>query len=222
MYSAVIFDCDGVLVDSEVLAQEIEMDVLGRLGLHYERREFNVRFMGTSEAVWWDYLQADCLARLGRPLELEVRETINQRIRAAFRARLSAVAGAHEAVRALRVLKAVASSSSSKALRIKLTQVGLWDDFAPHVYSADHVVHPKPAPDLFLYAATELGVAPDACLVIEDSVNGVRAAAAAGMRVWGFLGGAHHDHESGARLTGSGAERIVPDWTAAAALFRSW
>ena len=79
--------------------------------------------------------------------------------------------------------------------------------------------HAKPAPDLFLYAAAALGMAPEHCLVIEDSVNGVLAARAAGMRVWGFLGGGHMDAAAGARLVGAGAERLVTDWREAKALF---
>jgi HAD superfamily hydrolase (TIGR01509 family) len=217
---AIIFDCDGVLVDSEVIAQEVEMSMLGEIGLHYNRREFNVRFMGTSEAAFWESLEADGLARLGRSITAELRAPLNARIRVAFRERLAAVPGAREAVSSVRQLKAVASSSSSRALRVKLKRVGLWDQFAPHVYSADHVTHAKPAPDLFLYSAAMLNVPVDECLVIEDSMNGVRAALAAGMRAWGFLGGSHHDEDSGARLIDAGAERIVDDWPAAALLFQ--
>jgi beta-phosphoglucomutase-like phosphatase (HAD superfamily) len=116
------------------------------------------------------------------------------------------------------LLKAVASSSTREGLERKLRQVGLWEHFAPHVYSADHVVHAKPAPDLFLHTAEALGVAPDECLVLEDSVNGVIAARAAGMRVWGFLGGGHSHDRLGARLTAAGAERLVQDWPEAAQL----
>jgi HAD superfamily hydrolase (TIGR01509 family) len=221
MISAILFDCDGVLVDSEVLAQEVEIDVLRGIGLDYDRREFNVRFMGTSEAAFWEALEADGLARLGRSITAELREPMRLRIREVFRERLREVPGAGAAVRSVRHAKAVASSSTSRALRLKLGMVALWDDFAPHVYSADHVACPKPAPDLFLHAAANLDVPPADCLVIEDSINGVRAACAAGMRAWGFLGGGHHDDDSGARLLEAGAERIVPDWDTAAALFQT-
>jgi len=101
--------------------------------------------------------------------------------------------------------------------------VGLWPHFEPHVYSADHVVNAKPAPDLFLHAAERLGVPSGECLVLEDSVNGVTAARAAGMRVWGFLGGGHvHGRQfrdkMGERLTMAGAERLVRDWPEAGRL----
>jgi beta-phosphoglucomutase-like phosphatase (HAD superfamily) len=96
--------------------------------------------------------------------------------------------------------------------------VGLWSHFEPHVYSADHVAKAKPAPDLFLHAAEKLGVQPAECLVLEDSVNGVIAGRAAGMRVWGFLGGGHAHDRLGARLTAAGAERLARDWPEAARL----
>jgi beta-phosphoglucomutase-like phosphatase (HAD superfamily) len=104
-------------------------------------------------------------------------------------------------------------------LEVKLKLVGHWDQFAPHVYSAEHVTHAKPAPDLFLHAAQELGVAPEQCLVLEDSINGVTAARAAGMRVWGFMGGGHMTDEIGDRLLSAGAERLIGSWDEAASLF---
>ncbi len=218
---AILFDCDGVLVDSEVLAQEIEMDVLAAIGLHYDRREFNARFTGTSTAAFWEALEADGWARLGRSIAAEVRRPMRERMRAVFRERLAEVPGALAAVATVTQLKAVVSSSTSRALRIKLEHVGHWSHFVPHVYSADHVKLPKPAPDLYLHAAAELDVAPADCLVIEDSVNGVRAACAANMRVWGFMGGGHHDEESAERLARAGAERLVANWQDAAGLLRS-
>jgi beta-phosphoglucomutase-like phosphatase (HAD superfamily) len=112
----------------------------------------------------------------------------------------------------------VASSSTKEGLERKLRQVGLWSHFEPHVYSADHVANAKPAPDLFLHAAEKLGVRPDECLVLEDSVNGVVAGRAAGMRVWGFLGGGHVHDRLGERLIAAGAERLVKDWPEAARL----
>src|SRR5207248_156325 len=133
-------------------------------------------------------------------------------------ARLTEVSGAGAAVAGMPLLKAVASSSTKEGLERKLRQVGLWQYFEPHVYSADHVQNAKPAPDLFLHAAERLGVAPKQCLVLEDSVHGVTAARAAGMRVWGFLGGGHVHDRHGVRLTAAGAERLVQDWPQAAQL----
>ncbi|HWY63688.1 MAG TPA: HAD-IA family hydrolase, partial [Rhizomicrobium sp.] len=147
-----------------------------------------------------------------------IRGELATRLRQTMIARLTEVPGAGAAVAATPLLKAVASSSTKEGLERKLRQVGLWSHFEPHVYSADHVVHAKPAPDLFLHAAEKLGVRPDDCLVLEDSVNGVVAARAAGMRVWGFLGGGHAHDRLGERLTAAGAERLVKDWPEAVAL----
>jgi HAD superfamily hydrolase (TIGR01509 family) len=219
MIRAVIFDCDGVLVDSEVIAHEVEMLTLGEIGLTYDSHDFKARFMGMSDKAFHAALEADGQARLGRSIIEEIRPRMKARFVEAMEMRLAAVADVHEAVDAVRGAKAVASSSTTKGLEKKLRLTGLWDRFAPHVYSAEHVEHAKPAPDLFLLAARELSVAPSQCLVIEDSVNGVKAAHAAGMRVWGFMGGGHMDEHSRKRLVDARAERIVENWKEAAGLF---
>ncbi|HTP77644.1 MAG TPA: HAD family phosphatase [Rhizomicrobium sp.] len=212
MISAVIFDCDGVLVDSEILAHEIETEVLGAIGLHYDRHEFTARFMGMSDQAFFAALEADGIARLGRSIVEEIRTPINEGMRKAVAERLAEVPGALRAVSSIRHAKAVASSSTTRGLGVKLRKTGLWDHFAPHIYSAEHVAHAKPAPDLFLHAAAALKADPRTCLVIEDSVNGVIAGCAAGMRVWGFGGGGHMTAPMTERLRAAGAERIVADW----------
>ena len=217
--AAVIFDCDGVLVNSEEIAQDVEMAMLAELGLEYDRREYMTRFMGTGEDAWWRGLETDAMARLGRSIRGEFEARLNVRMRAELKARLAEIPGAAVAVSRVHQLRAVASSSGTRSLRRKLKAVGHWSLFAPHVYSADDVALPKPAPDLFLHAAARLGIDAAQCVVIEDSINGVRAGLAAGMRVWGFIGGRHHSHDSGADLIQAGAERVVADWTEAAALF---
>ncbi len=219
MIRGVIFDCDGVLVDSETIAVEAETALLAAHGLDYRRGEFIARFMGMSDKAFYAALAQDSHARLGCGLPEDFRARVDARKHALNEEKLAAIAGVHAAVAALALPKAVASSSETAQLSYKLRKTGLWDLFAPHVYSADHVTHAKPAPDLFLYAASALGIAPAHCLVIEDSVNGVLAARAAGMEVWGFLGGGHMDEAAGTRLTSAGAERLVADWREAAALF---
>jgi HAD superfamily hydrolase (TIGR01509 family) len=221
MVEAVIFDCDGVLVDSEILAHEVELRVLAEFGLHYDVHEFKARFMGMSDRAFHAALEEDGQARLGRSIIDELAPRLAAGYAGAMDTRLAAVPGAHEAVRAVGCAKAVASSSIAAGLERKLRKVGLWDDFAPHIYSAEHVEHAKPAPDLFLYAAANINVVPEDCLVIEDSVNGVRAARAAGMRVWGLMAGAHMDEPSRQRLVAAEAERIVEDWAEAAVLFQA-
>jgi HAD superfamily hydrolase (TIGR01509 family) len=211
MIEAVIFDCDGVLADSEILALEVELTALAEIGLHYDRSEFVARFTGMSNAAFFPALEEDFRRRTGRDFPAGFVDACHAKYQSAFE-RLAEVPGARAAVQSVTHPKAVASSSADEQLKLKLRKLDLWDLFDPHVYSADHVAHAKPAPDLFLYAARELGVDPSACLVLEDSINGVTAARAAGMRVWGFLGGGHMDDASGARLLAAGAERLIADW----------
>ena len=218
MFKAVIFDCDGVLVDSEVLALEVELAILAEQGLTFERTDYINRFMGLSYESFHRVMDAEAITRIGRPVSGVIREDLAARLRQTMIARLTEISGASAAVASVTLPKAVASSSTREGLERKLRQVGLWDHFAPHVYSAEHVAHAKPAPDLFLHAAAALKVGPADCLVIEDSVNGVLAAKAAGMPCWGFLGGGHVHDGLAARLTGAGAMRIVENWPQAAQL----
>jgi len=212
MVRAVIFDCDGVLVDSEIIAVEVEIALLAGIGLHYEAPEFKTRFMGMSDKAFYAALDTDCRARTACALPQDFRARVDALKHAANEKRLTAVTGIEDAVANLALPKAVASSSTETLLHYKLSKTGLWDLFAPHIYSADHVTHAKPAPDLFLHAAAKLGTAPGDCLVLEDSVNGVTAGRAAGMRVWGFAGGGHMTDALAANLAQAGAERVLAHW----------
>ena len=207
-----------MLVDSEVLALEVELEILAEQGLTFDRTDYINRFMGLSYEAFHRVMDEEAIARIGRPVSDVIREDLAIRLRQTMIARLTEIPGAGAVIAAVTLPKAVASSSTREGLERKLRQVGLWDHFAPHVYSAGDVAHAKPAPDLFLHAAAALGIAPGDCLVIEDSVNGVLAAKAAGMRCWGFLGGGHAHDGLAARLTDAGAERIVADWPHAARL----
>lgn len=219
MFDAVIFDADGVLVDSEVIYHAIELEVLGRIGLVYDPADYRGRFMGMHERMYVAALDAECRGQLGTPLPDDFLATVRGLSKIACDERLACVTGAEAAVAAVRGPKAVASSSDAEALRRKLTKVGLTPHFDPHIYSADLVAHGKPHPDIFLHAAEALAIAPGACLAIEDSVNGVKAARAAGMTVWGFAGGGHMDEMAHGPLMAAGAERVIGDWAEAAALF---
>jgi HAD superfamily hydrolase (TIGR01509 family) len=214
LFSAIIFDCDGVLVDSEVLAYEVETLLLAEHGLSFAREDYLTRFMGISYDAFHEAMDEEAQLQLGRSLPSTLRDDLAVRLRQTMEERLTEVPGATTAIAAVTVPKAVASSSARAALERKLRQVGLWQAFSPHVYSADDVVHAKPAPDLFLHAASALRVAPSECLVIEDSIHGVIAAKHAGMRVWGFLGGGHVDGGLGARLIQAGADRVIENWSA--------
>lgn len=219
---AVIFDCDGVLVDSEILAIEVEIAILAECGLVYPPDVYHHRFLGLNDAAYHAALDIDCLERTGAPLpEGFLRRARDQRWDAC-QDRLTEVAGCALAVAALGLPKAVASSSGAGFLREKLRLTGLLEAFDPHIYSADLVARAKPYPDVFLHAAGALGAAPGRCLAIEDSVNGVTSARSAGMVVWAFAGGGHMDPASSARLMEAGAERLVGSWDEAAALFRAF
>ncbi|WGM37245.1 HAD-IA family hydrolase [Caulobacter sp. NIBR1757] len=219
MFDAVIFDADGVLLDSEVIYHVIEMEVLGGYGLTWDPHDYRSRFMGMHERSYVAALDAEHRDRLGTPLPEDYLSTVRALAHVACDERLEAVAGAAAAVSAVRRPRAVASSSAAEALRRKLHKVGLAPLFDPHIYSADLVAHGKPHPDIFLHAAAALGVDPTRSLAIEDSVNGVRAARAAGMTVWGFTGGGHLDHRADEGLLGAGAERVVTNWDEAQRLF---
>lgn len=215
-FAAVIFDCDGVLVDSEVLAIRGERAALGALGLDYSPEEYVRRFVGLHDGLFFDHLRADYSNAHGRDAPEDFEDLVLAGRRREMGA-LAVVEGAAEALlRARGKFGAIAVASSSRAhfLEGKLKRMALYDLAAPHVYSADLVAHGKPAPDVFLFAAERLGVPAPRCLVLEDSVNGVRAGIAAGMTVWGFTGGGHCYEGYAARLLEAGAHRVLADFKA--------
>lgn len=181
----VIFDCDGVLVDSEHIAVRVEVSMLAELGWPLTADEIVERFVGRSHA----HMVAAIEAELGRRLADDWENPFQQRYRDAFAAELAPVEGVVEALDALSVPTCVASSGSHDKIRYSLGLTGLYDRFAGRIFSIDDVRAGKPAPDLFLHAAQRLGVEPAACAVVEDSRYGVEAARAAGMRAYGYAGG---------------------------------
>lgn len=206
---AVIFDCDGVLIDSETIAHDVELEAMARLGLSFDSDKYKARFQGLAVRDWSAALNEDHQAQLGRPLPDGFVEALSAEITRRVLADIRPIAGAVEAARAFAGLKAIASSSPKHELHGKIRGLGLWDDFDGHVYSGDDVERGKPAPDLFLLSAARLQVPAARCIVIEDSVNGVKAGLAAGMIVWGFTGGPHCLPDQAERLTGAGAVRVV-------------
>ena len=210
MFEAVIFDCDGVLVDSEILSLRVELTALEEIGLPFERDAYVAAFMGMHD----DHFYAE-IARLyreahGEELRSEFFDSLTARRRATH-SELQVVPGAADAAKTVALPRAVASSSRAEALERKLRHTELWDLFAPHVYSADYVAQGKPAPDIFLYTAKKMVVAPDRCLVIEDSLFGVQAARAAGMTVWGFLGGQHVTDGHSQRMASEAVDGMAGD-----------
>lgn len=210
----VIFDCDGVLIDSEVLAQRIEVACLTEHGFPMTHDEIASRYLGISGAAMF----ADIEARFGRPVPEAVIDDLRDRIAAACEAELAAMPGIHDLLDRLGAAACVASSSRPERLAHTLGLTSLYHRFAPHVFSSTMVANGKPAPDLFLHAARTLGAAPAQCVVVEDSVPGVTAGVAAGMRVVGFCGGGHCPAGHGERLAAAGAAALARDMAGLAAL----
>jgi HAD superfamily hydrolase (TIGR01509 family) len=184
----VIFDCDGVLVDSEKIAVKIDAVMLAELGWPMPEEEVVERFVGRSYADMAVAIEQ----HLGRPLPPDWDGPYRALYREAFDRELTAVdgvVGALDALDAVPLPMCVASSTSHSGLRHTLGLTGLYERFEGRVFSAADVSRGKPAPDLFLHAARTLGVAPERCAVVEDSRYGVEAARAAGMRAFGYAGG---------------------------------
>jgi len=192
----VIFDCDGVLIDSERLAVRVDVAMLAELGWPLTEAEVIERFVGRSDRD----TRAAIETQLGHPLPAGWDERVNGLYRAAFAAELTPVEGIVEALEQITLATCIASSGTHDHLRFTLGLTGLYDRFAGRIFSAEDVREGKPAPDLFLHAAQSMGVDPDRCVVVEDSRSGVLAARAAGMRVFAFSGGL----TPGALLTGPG------------------
>lgn len=207
-FDALIFDCDGVLVNSEMIAQEVEREWLARIGLVYELDEFIRRFSGTSEAHFYQSVGADVHERTGKPMTPDFVREMGAAVDTAINTRCEAIEGAREVAIAWGKTRAVASSSRREQLDKKLMRTNLASLFGECVYSADAVEKGKPDPAIFLYAAGQLGIDPRRCVVIEDSVNGVVAAKRAGMYAIGFTGGGHCLPDQGQQLRNSGAEQV--------------
>jgi HAD superfamily hydrolase (TIGR01509 family) len=180
----VIFDCDGVLVDSERLAVKVEAALITELGWPLTEADVLQRFVGRSDS----YMRQAIEAALGRAVP-EWQTTYETRLHRAFRSDLTAVDGIVRALHDITTLSCVASSGTHEKMKITLGLTGLLGQFQGRIFSATEVANGKPAPDLFLHAAARMGVHASHCLVVEDSKSGVEAARAAGMRSLGYAGG---------------------------------
>lgn len=184
----VIFDCDGVLVDSERLTVGIEARVLTEMGWEITVDEVVERFMGRSDSHMLD----EVARHLGREAAEEFDRVSTEEVVAAFRERLEPIDGIESLVDQLHgagMSRCVASSGSHRKMKLTLGTTGLYDIFEDRIFSASEVDNGKPAPDLFLYAARRMNVDPTRTAVVEDSASGVLAARSAGMRCFGYAGG---------------------------------
>jgi len=206
-FDLVIFDCDGVLVDSEPFINRAHAQVLTASGYPITEDQLLARFCGMSDAEMLATIEHEW----GRTLPSSYAERVGAMIEDGFGQSLVAIAGVAEALDLLRLPVCVASSSVPEQIRRKLELTGLLARFGEALFSATMVARGKPAPDLFLYAAQQLATAPNRCLVIEDSPLGIEAAIAAGMTAIGFYGGSHCGPEYGDRLLAHGAALIIAD-----------
>ena len=186
-----IFDCDGVLVDSEPLSIRVLLDTVAAHGGHLTETEAYQRFLGRSMATLVSVLDTDFDIRA----DAAFLERMRRDLYARFEKELQPIAGIAEVIAQLPWRKCVASSSQPERIRLSLDLTGLREHLEPYIFSATMVKNGKPAPDLFLHAAKEMGVDPLCCIVVEDSPAGIIAAQRAGMKVFAFTGGSHADRE---------------------------
>jgi HAD superfamily hydrolase (TIGR01509 family) len=203
----IIFDCDGVLVDSEIIASEVQSELVSEAGYPISIDEMNERFAGMT----W----RDTLLTIEKEASIPLSASLIDRVDAILDKRLARdvkiIDGVRPVLMQLALPHCICSNSTSERLAIMLGRVGIKDHFGAHIYSArdlgpDRV---KPKPDVFLHGAAQFGVDPERVLVIEDSVHGVHGARAAGMRVVGFTGGSHTYPAHSDKLTEAGAETVI-------------
>ncbi len=178
----VIFDCDGVLVDSERISHQILQAMLRERGVDLSLEETINKFIGTSTRKTIEILEM----LIGRAACADFLDLFADLSRAAFAADLTAVPGVEDVLAWLSVPYCVASNGSREKMAVTLGRTGLLPRFSGRIFSADDVVHPKPAPDLFLHAASSFSALPAQCIVIEDTPTGITAARAAGMTAYGY------------------------------------
>ena len=203
----IIFDCDGVLVDSEVISCRAHAEVLSRHGYPITQEQVFDRFLGRSTRQ----ANIEVEAELGRALPDDFHVQLQDELFRTFEADLEAVSHIGAALDGIDRAVCVASSGSHQRMRVTLGRTQLYDRFAPNIFSASQVTNGKPAPDLFLFAARQMNVAPERCIVIEDSAAGIAGAIAAGMPVLGFHGGSHCREGYGQKLQDAGAAMVFDD-----------
>ncbi len=206
----VIFDCDGVLVDSEIIAARVEAELLTSAGYEISAEEIAESYAGLT---FKDILmRVEEISKI--PFQVSLIDRTEEAVGRRLRTEVRAIEGVHEAVAAVPVPFCICSNSRTERIEFMLEKVRLLPLFAGRIFSALETPtgKPKPAPDVFLYAAETLGADPARCFVIEDSVHGVTGAVAAGMRAIGFTGASHSYPGHADALTEAGAETVIRRW----------
>lgn len=187
-FSAVIWDCDGCLIDSEYIACELGARLLSEAGYSISTEDYIRRFCGQGKSHIFNSIKEDCGIDYRAHMESIDKKELQ---REAFRKNLKPMDGIHDALDQINLPMVIASGSDYDRLEYTLQLTELYKRFENRIYSSSLVEKGKPSPDIFLYSAEKLGVRPEDCLVVEDSINGVRAGKAAGMTVFGFTRGSH-------------------------------
>ncbi|MBN2741629.1 MAG: HAD family hydrolase [Rhodobacteraceae bacterium] len=187
MFDLCIFDCDGVLIDSEIISARMLISELAALGVEINLDYVTRHFLGRSYPTVMNQIRIEFGLDLPQDFEAKYRA----RLLAAFETDLQVMPGVTDVLDQIKVPWCVATSSSPPRVNRSLEIVGLAQRAAGRIFTASEVAQGKPAPDLFLHAARQMGVDPTRCLVIEDSLTGIRAGLAAGMKVWRFTGASH-------------------------------
>lgn len=204
----VIFDCDGVLIDSETISARILIGQLSRVGIEVDFPYVQRHFLGRS----WTKVAAEIRDTHGLTLDLDFEERYRSELLHAFETELKTTEGVEAVLDGLGVAFCVATSSSPKRVRRSLELSGLAPYFSERLYTASMVANGKPAPDLFLHVAARMGVEPKRCLVVEDSMPGLLAAASAGMEVWWFTGGSHLPGRNGCETVNGRPTTVFDKW----------
>lgn len=203
----IIFDCDGVLVDSEILTAEFEAELLRHFGVHLSSDVIKERFAGRTARGQWLELAAEYKLVLPEDfLEYRKRHAMEN-----FTRRLRPVAHVSETLGKLTAKLSVASNSEQDMLHLKLRVTGLIGHFGDRILSVDHVARPKPAPDLYREALAKAGIPRLESIVVEDTPTGIAAAMAAGISVLGFVGASHNTPETPTKLKDAGAFAVIDD-----------
>ncbi|MEL6133593.1 MAG: HAD-IA family hydrolase [Bacteroidota bacterium] len=207
MIQHLIFDCDGVIVDSEILASEITVHMLQPMGYESTALEHARRFAGLKETVILDRLRQED----GLDIPTDFLETVGSTFAQRFATDLKPIKGMPELIRKVQLPKSVVSNSTCAGVISSTTRAGVRDYFGNRIYCAEMVPQPKPAPDVYLLAADQIGIDSQDLLVIEDSPTGVEAAATAGLKVIGFAGAGHISAGHDERLRSVGALDVARD-----------
>ena len=206
MPDLIIYDCDGTLIDSERLVATVCMTAIHKLGLtHWTLDRYYGAFVGMPGHVGWGKVRDD----LGKELPENFNKDVNEQITRLFELELVALPGVRRAIESISGQRAVASSTPKPELTHNIRRANLHDLFGDHIFSASQVRRAKPAPDVFLFTASQMGHDVRDCVVIEDSVPGVEAAMRAGMSVIGYTGSAHDPNLMKRRLLEAGAIAVA-------------